>query len=79
LHTRGRTRDDPGEVEPEIASQYVELVPAELEPERLYAEIASEHERTVDAVLQTLESRTCSSGNRCYDDRSSCVIRTSIR
>ena len=42
----------------EIASQYVELVPAEIEPERLYAEIASEHERTVDAVLQTLESRT---------------------
>jgi phosphoenolpyruvate carboxylase len=42
----------------EIASQYVELVPAELEPERLYAEIASEHERTVDAVLRTLESRT---------------------
>jgi phosphoenolpyruvate carboxylase len=42
----------------EIASQYVELVPAELEPERLYAEIASEHERTVDAVLQTLESST---------------------
>ena len=42
----------------EIASQYVELVPTELEPERLYAEIASEHERTVDAVLQTLESRT---------------------
>jgi phosphoenolpyruvate carboxylase len=41
----------------EIAAQYVELVPAELEPERLYAEIASEHERTVDAVLQTLESR----------------------
>jgi len=42
----------------EIASQYVELVPAELEPDRLYAAIASEHERTVDAVLQTLESRT---------------------
>jgi phosphoenolpyruvate carboxylase len=42
----------------EIASQYVELVPAELEPERLYAEIASEHARTVDAVLQTLECRT---------------------
>ena len=40
----------------EIASQYLELVPAELEPERLYAEIASEHERTVDAVLQTLQS-----------------------
>ena len=42
----------------EIASQYVELVPTELEPERLYGEIAAEHERTVDAVLQTLESRT---------------------
>ncbi len=42
----------------EIASQYVELVPAELEPERLYAEITSEHERTVAAVLQTLECRT---------------------
>jgi phosphoenolpyruvate carboxylase len=42
----------------EIAAQYVELVPPELEPEGLYAEIASEHERTVDAVLQTLETRT---------------------
>jgi phosphoenolpyruvate carboxylase len=42
----------------EIASQYVQLVPAEFEPERLYAEIAFEHERTVDAVLQTLQSRT---------------------
>jgi phosphoenolpyruvate carboxylase len=42
----------------EIAAQYVELVPARLEPERLYAEIASEHERTVDAVLETLETRT---------------------
>jgi phosphoenolpyruvate carboxylase len=42
----------------EIASQYIELVPAELEPEHLYAEIAAEHERTVDAVLQTLETRT---------------------
>jgi phosphoenolpyruvate carboxylase len=41
----------------EIASQYVELVGTELDPERLYAEIASEHERTIDAVLQTLESR----------------------
>ena len=42
----------------EIASQYVELVAAELEPERLYGEIASEHERTVEAVLETLETRT---------------------
>jgi len=42
----------------EIASQYLELVPAELAPQRLYGEIASEHERTVDAVLQTVESGT---------------------
>jgi phosphoenolpyruvate carboxylase len=42
----------------EIAAQYVELVPPELESESLYTEIASEHERTVDAVLETLESRT---------------------
>ena len=39
----------------EIAAQYLELVPAELEPDRLFAAIAAEHERTVDAVLQTLE------------------------
>ena len=39
----------------EIAAQYLELVPAELEPERLYGEIASEHEQVVDAVLQTVE------------------------
>ncbi len=42
----------------EIASQYLELVPAELAPERLFGEIASEHERTMDAVLQTVESGT---------------------
>jgi phosphoenolpyruvate carboxylase len=39
----------------EIASQYLELVPAELEPERLYGIIATEHQRTVDVVLQILE------------------------
>jgi phosphoenolpyruvate carboxylase len=39
----------------EIASEYLELVPAELAPGRLYGEIVSEHERVVDAVLQTLE------------------------
>jgi phosphoenolpyruvate carboxylase len=39
----------------EIASQYVELVPPELEPGRLYREIASEHERAVEAVLATLD------------------------
>jgi len=42
----------------EIARQYLELVPPELEPERLYATIAAEHERTLDAVLETLESRS---------------------
>jgi phosphoenolpyruvate carboxylase len=40
----------------EIASQYLELVPRELEPERLYGEIGAEHERALDATLQTLES-----------------------
>jgi phosphoenolpyruvate carboxylase len=39
----------------EIASQYLELVPAELEPDRLYGDIAAEHEGVVDAVLETLE------------------------
>jgi phosphoenolpyruvate carboxylase len=39
----------------EIASQYLELVPPELEPERLYGIVAAEHERTVDAVLRILE------------------------
>jgi len=39
----------------EIASQYLELVPAELEPERLYGTIAVEHERAVEAVLRTLD------------------------
>jgi phosphoenolpyruvate carboxylase len=40
----------------EIASQYLELVPPELEPERVYGELASEHERVRAAVLATLES-----------------------
>jgi phosphoenolpyruvate carboxylase len=39
----------------EIAAQYLELVPAHLEPERLYGEIASEQERVLDAVLLTVE------------------------
>ncbi len=56
----------------EIASEYLELVPAELAPGRLYGEIVSEHERVVDAVLQTLEcGRRCSSGSRCCAARSS--------
>jgi phosphoenolpyruvate carboxylase len=41
----------------EIARGYLELVPAELEPERLFASIADEHARTVTAVLETKESR----------------------
>jgi phosphoenolpyruvate carboxylase len=36
----------------EIAREYLELVPAELEPERFFAEISAEHERTVAAVLE---------------------------
>jgi phosphoenolpyruvate carboxylase len=42
----------------EIAREYLELVPAELDPERLFAVVADEHRRTVDAVLVTTE---CSS------------------
>jgi phosphoenolpyruvate carboxylase len=41
----------------EIAREYLDLVPAELEPGRLVGLLAEEHERTVDAVLQTLESK----------------------
>jgi phosphoenolpyruvate carboxylase len=35
----------------EVAREYLELVPAELEPERHWSEIAAEHERTVSTVL----------------------------
>ena len=38
----------------EIAREYLELVPPELEPERLFGTIAAEHDRTVDAVLATI-------------------------
>jgi phosphoenolpyruvate carboxylase len=39
----------------EIARQYLELVPPELEPDRLFGEIAAEHERVLHAVLETLQ------------------------
>jgi phosphoenolpyruvate carboxylase len=39
----------------EIAGEYLDLVPAELEPERLFGEIAAEHARCVNAVLQIVE------------------------
>jgi phosphoenolpyruvate carboxylase len=35
----------------EVSREYLELVPAELEPERFFAEIEAEHERTLAAVL----------------------------
>ncbi len=35
----------------EVAREYLDLVPAELEPERLFGEIAAEHLRTVNTVL----------------------------
>ncbi len=38
----------------EIAREYLELVPAELEPDRFFAQITAEHERTVAAVLTIL-------------------------
>ena len=40
----------------EIAAEYLPLVPAGAEPERLFAAIAAEHERTVGAVLEIVES-----------------------
>ena len=40
----------------EIARGYLELVPADAEPERLFALIAAEHERTVGAVLEIVEA-----------------------
>ena len=39
----------------EIAREYLELVPAELDPERLFGEIADEHERTVSTVLAIVD------------------------
>ncbi len=35
----------------EIAREYLDLVPAELGPDRFFSEISAEHERTVEAVL----------------------------
>jgi phosphoenolpyruvate carboxylase len=39
----------------EVAREYLELVPPELAPEALFAEIADEHARTVSAVLAIME------------------------
>jgi phosphoenolpyruvate carboxylase len=41
----------------EIARGYLELVPAEAEPERLFGLIAAEHERTVEAVKDIVEAK----------------------
>src|SRR5262249_51363713 len=40
----------------EIAAQYLSLVPAAAEPERIFGLVEAEHARTLDAVLETLES-----------------------
>ena len=40
----------------EIARGYLPLVPPEAEPERLFAAIAAEHDRTVGAVLAIVEA-----------------------
>ncbi|MDX6510869.1 MAG: phosphoenolpyruvate carboxylase [Gaiellaceae bacterium] len=40
----------------EIAREYLALVPAELEPERLFGTIGDEYERTVESTLLVLES-----------------------
>jgi phosphoenolpyruvate carboxylase len=39
----------------EIAREYLELVPQELEPERFFARITAEHERAVSGVLAILD------------------------
>ena len=41
----------------EIAAEYLPLVPAAAEPERLFGAIAAEHARTVAAVLEIVEAR----------------------
>jgi phosphoenolpyruvate carboxylase len=40
-----------------IAADYLQLVPASAEPERIFAAIAAEHERTVAAVLEIVEEK----------------------
>jgi phosphoenolpyruvate carboxylase len=40
----------------EVAREYLELVPAELEPQRFFGEIAAEHERTLTWTLEIVES-----------------------
>ena len=47
----------------EVAREYLELVPAELEPDRFFGEIAAEHDRTVAAVLSIVESDRLLEGN----------------
>ena len=42
----------------EIARGYLPLVPVEAEPNRLFAAIAAEHERTVEVVLEIVEARS---------------------
>jgi phosphoenolpyruvate carboxylase len=42
----------------EIARGYLPLVPVEAEPDRLFAAIAAEHERTVEVVLEIVEARS---------------------
>ena len=39
----------------EVAREYLELVPEELEPARFFGEIAAEHERTVSSVLAVVD------------------------
>jgi phosphoenolpyruvate carboxylase len=40
----------------EIARQYLPLVPASAEPDRIFAQIAAEHERAVATVLEIVEA-----------------------
>ena len=61
----------------EIARGYLELVPPEADPERLFATIAAEHERTVGAVLEIVAGRCAprSPSGRAALDRGAQPVR----
>ena len=65
----------------EIAREYLELVPPELEPARLFGVVAEDHARTLDAVLLTMETRTLlgAPARAAPLDRFSHLARTSTR
>ena len=63
----------------EIARQYLPLVPESAEPERIFAQIAAEHERTVANVLEIVEARELLDRHPRSSAPSACGTRTSTR